>query len=146
MRVKIVLKKYTLPVVEDNRKIIKLLASDGKRFCVDMNLLANGSKYIQKILKIRDYANGTNIFIPNVSSSQWQSLVELLLCGRTKVEETKLDNFLGIANMLKIKGMKRCKGILKQNHKEVENLQRCQNSVDTILDDTMSMMFQNFDL
>ena len=146
MRVKIVLKKYTLPVVEDNRKIIKLLASDGKRFCVDMNMLANGSKYIQKILKIRDYANGTNIFIPNVSSSQWQSLVELLLCGRTKVEETKLDNFLGIANMLKIKGMKRCKGILKQNHKEVENLQRCQNSVDTILDDTMSMMFQNFDL
>ena len=146
MRVKIVLKKYTLPVVEDNRKIIKLLASDGKRFCVDMNLLANGSKYIQKILKIRDYANGTNIFIPNVSSSQWQSLVELLLCGRTKVEETKLDNFLGIANMLKIKGMKRCKGILKQNHKEVENLQRCQNSVDTILDDTISMMFQNFDL
>ena len=146
MRVKIVLKKYTLPVIEDDRKIIKILTSDGKRIGVDMNMLANGSKYIQKILKIRDYANGTNIFIPNVSSSQWQSLVELLLCGRTKVEETKLDNFLGIANMLKIKGMKRCKGILKQNHKEVENLQRCQNSVDTILDDTMSMMFQNFDL
>ena len=146
MRVKIVLKNFTLPNLEDDTKIIYVLASDGKRFCVDMNLLANGSKYIQKILKIRDYANGTNIFIPNVSSSQWQSLVELLLCGRTKVEETKLDNFLGIANMLKIKGMKRCKGILKQNHKEVENLQRCQNSVDTILDDTMSMMFQNFDL
>ena len=146
MRVKIVLKNFTLPNLEDDTKIINVLASDGKRFCVDMNLLANGSKYIQKILKIRDYANGTNIFIPNVSSSQWQSLVELLLCGRTKVEETKLDNFLGIANMLKIKGMKRCKGILKQNHKEVENLQRCQNSVDTILDDTMSMMFQNFDL
>ena len=146
MRVKIVLKNFTLPNLEDDTKIINVLASDGKRFCVDMNLLANGSKYIQKILKIRDYANGTNIFIPNVSSSQWQSLVELLLCGRTKVEETKLDNFLGIANMLKIKGMKRCKGILKQNHKEVENLQRCQNSVDTILDDTISMMFQNFDL
>ena len=142
MRVKIVLKNFTLPNLEDDTKIINVLASDGKRFCVDMNLLANGSKYIQKILKIRDYANGTNIFIPNVSSSQWQSLVELLLCGRTKVEETKLDNFLGIANLLMIKGIKRC----KQKHRKVENLQRSQNFVETILDDTLSMMFQNFDL
>ena len=146
MRVKIVLKNFTLPNLEDDTKIINVLASDGKRFCVDMNLLANGSKYIQRILEFRGYPNGTNIFVPNVSSSQWHRLLELLSYGQTKVEETKLDNFLGIANMLKIKGMKRCKGILKQNHKEVENLQRCQNSVDTILDDTISMMFQNFDL
>ena len=46
MRVKIVLKKYTLPVIEDDRKIIKILTSDGKRIGVDMNMLANGSKYI----------------------------------------------------------------------------------------------------
>lgn len=142
MRVKIVLKKYTLPVVEDNRKIIKLLASDGKRFCVDMNMLANGSKYIQRILEFRGYPNGTNIFVPNVSSSQWHRLLELLSYGQTKVEETKLDNFLGIANLLMIKGIKRC----KQKHRKVENLQRSQNSVETILDDTLSMMFQNFDL
>ena len=142
MRVKIVLKKYTLPVVEDNRKIIKLLASDGKRFCVDMNMLANGSKYIQRILEFRGYPNGTNIFVPNVSSSQWHHLLELLSYGQTKVEETKLDNFLGIANLLMIKGIKRC----KQKHRKVENLQRSQNSVETILDDTLSMMFQNFDL
>ena len=142
MRVKIVLKKYTLPVVEDNRKIIKLLASDGKRFCVDMNMLANGSKYIQRILEFRGYPNGTNIFVPNVSSSQWHRLLEWLSYGQTKVEETKLDNFLGIANLLMIKGIKRC----KQKHRKVENLQRSQNSVETILDDTLSMMFQNFDL
>ena len=142
MRVKIVLKKYTLPVVEDNRKIIKLLASDGKRFCVDMNMLANGSKYIQRILEFRGYPNGTNIFVPNVSSSQWHRLLELLSYGQTKVEETKLDNFLGIANLLMIKGIKRC----KQKHRKAENLQRCQNFVETILDDTLSMMFQNFDL
>ena len=142
MRVKIVLKKYNLPVVEDNRKIIKLLASDGKRFCVDMNMLANGSKYIQRILEFRGYPNGTNIFVPNVSSSQWHRLLELLSYGQTKVEETKLDNFLGIANLLMIKGIKRC----KQKHRKVENLQRSQNSVETILDDTLSMMFQNFDL
>ena len=142
MRVKIVLKKYTLPVVEDNRKIIKLLASDGKRFCVDMNMLANGSKYIQRILEFRGYPNGTNIFVPNVSSSQWHHLLELLSYGQTKVEETKLDNFLGIANLLMIKGIKRC----KQKHRKVENLQRSQNFVETILDDTLSMMFQNFDL
>ena len=142
MRVKIVLKKYTLPVVEDNRKIIKLLASDGKRFCVDMNMLANGSKYIQRILEFRGYPNGTNIFVPNVSSSQWHRLLELLSYGQTKVEETKLDNFLGIANLLMIKGIKRC----KQKHRKVETLQRSQNSVETILDDTLSMMFQNFDL
>ena len=142
MRVKIVLKKYTLPVVEDNRKIIKLLASDGKRFCVDMNMLANGSKYIQRILEFRGYPNGTNIFVPNVSSSQWHRLLELLSYGQTKVEETKLDNFLGIANLLMIKGIKRC----KQKHRKVENLQRSQNFVETILDDTLSMMFQNFDL
>ena len=142
MRVKIVLKNFTLPNLEDDTKIINVLASDGKRFCVDMNMLANGSKYIQRILEFRGYPNGTNIFVPNVSSSQWHHLLELLSYGQTKVEETKLDNFLGIANLLMIKGIKRC----KQKHRKVENLQRSQNSVETILDDTLSMMFQNFDL
>ena len=142
MRVKIVLKNFTLPNLEDDTKIINVLASDGKRFCVDMNMLANGSKYIQRILEFRGYPNGTNIFVPNVSSSQWHRLLELLSYGQTKVEETKLDNFLGIANLLMIKGIKRC----KQKHRKVENLQRSQNSVETILDDTLSMMFQNFDL
>ena len=136
MRVKIVLKKYTLPVVEDNRKIIKLLASDGKRFCVDMNMLANGSKYIQRILQLKDFADRTKIFIPNVSSSQWNHLLELLSYGETKVDRTELEDFLGIAYKLKMKGMKRYKENLKQNCKEVE----------TIIDDTLSMMFQDFDL
>ena len=136
MRVKIVLKKYTLPVIEDDRKIIKILTSDGKRIGVDMNMLANGSKYIQRILELKDFADRTKIFIPNVSSSQWNHLLELLSYGETKVDRTELEDFLGIAYKLKMKGMKRYKENLKQNCKEVE----------TIIDDTLSMMFQDFDL
>ena len=136
MRVKIVLKKYTLPVIEDDRKIIKILTSDGKRIGVDMNMLANGSKYIQRILQLKDFADRTKIFIPNVSSSQWNHLLELLSYGETKVDRTELEDFLGIAYKLKMKGMKRYKENLKQNCKEVE----------TIIDDTLSMMFQDFDL
>ena len=136
MRVKIVLKKYTLPVIEDDRKIIKILTSDGKRIGVDMNMLANGSKYIQRILQLKDFADRTKIFIPNVSSSQWHRLLELLSYGETKVDRTELEDFLGIAYKLKMKGMKRYKENLKQNCKEVE----------TIIDDTLSMMFQDFDL
>ena len=136
MRVKIVLKKYTLPVIEDDRKIIKILTSDGKRIGVDMNMLANGSKYIQRILQLKDFADRTKIFIPNVSSSQWNHLLELLSYGERKVDRTELEDFLGIAYKLKMKGMKRYKENLKQNCKEVE----------TIIDDTLSMMFQDFDL
>ena len=136
MRVKIVLKKYTLPIIEDDRKIIKILTSDGKRIGVDMNMLANGSKYIQRILQLKDFADRTKIFIPNVSSSQWNHLLELLSYGETKVDRTELEDFLGIAYKLKMKGMKRYKENLKQNCKEVE----------TIIDDTLSMMFQDFDL
>ena len=115
MRVKIVLKKYTLPVIEDDRKIIKILTSDGKRIGVDMNMLVNGSKYIERILQLKDFADRTKIFIPNVSSSQWHRLLELLSYGETKVEKTELDDFLGIANKLKIKGMKGFTENLKQN-------------------------------
>ena len=136
MRVKIVLKKYTLPVIEDDRKLVKILTSDGKRIGVDMNMLANGSKYIQRILQLKDFADRTKIFIPNVSSSQWNHLLELLSYGETKVDRTELEDFLGIAYKLKMKGMKRYKENLKQNCKEVE----------TIIDDTLSMMFQDFDL
>ena len=136
MVVKIVLKKYTLPVIEDDRKLVKILTSDGKRIGVDMNMLANGSKYIQRILQLKDFADRTKIFIPNVSSSQWNHLLELLSYGETKVDRTELEDFLGIAYKLKMKGMKRYKENLKQNCKEVE----------TIIDDTLSMMFQDFDL
>ena len=136
MVVKIVLKKYTLPVIEDDRKLVQILTSDGKRFCVDMNMLVNGSKYIERILKLKDFADRTKIFIPNVSSSQWNHLLELLSYGETKVDRTELEDFLGIAYKLKMKGMKRYKENLKQNCKEVE----------TIIDDTLSMMFQDFDL
>ena len=136
MKVKIVLKKYTLPVVEDDRKVVKILTSDGKRIGVDMNMLVNGSKYIERILQLKDFADRTKIFIPNVSSSQWNHLLELLSYGETKVDRTELEDFLGIAYKLKMKGMKRYKENLKQNCKEVE----------TIIDDTLSMMFQDFDL
>ena len=136
MVVKIVLKKYTLPVIEDDRKLVKILTSDGKRIGVDMNMLVNGSKYIERILKFKNFADRTKIFIPNVSSSQWNHLLELLSYGETKVDRTELEDFLGIAYKLKMKGMKRYKENLKQNCKEVE----------TIIDDTLSMMFQDFDL
>ena len=115
MRVKIVLKKYTLPVVEDDKKLVQILTSDRKRFNVDMNMLVNGSKYIERILKFKNFADRTKIFIPNVSSSQLRCLLELLSYGETKVEQTKLDDFLGIANKLKIKGMKGFTENLKQN-------------------------------
>ena len=40
---------------------------------------------------------------------------ELLSYGKTKVKQTELDDFLGIANKLKIKGMKGFTENLKQN-------------------------------
>ena len=83
---------------------VTLVSSDGKQFEVHKVVLVSTSPFLKEVFKKNKHPHPL-LFMKGVKSDNLSAMVEFLYNGEANVDQENLDNFLALADDLKLKGL-----------------------------------------
>ena len=83
---------------------VTLACEDGQQFEAHRIILAASSPFFQNLLKRNKHPHPL-IYMRGVKSVDLMSLIDFLYCGEVQVLKENLENFMAMAEELKIKGL-----------------------------------------
>ena len=81
-----------------------LVSSDGKQFEAHKVVLVSTSPFFKEVFKKNKHPHPL-LFMKGVKSDNLSAMVEFLYNGEANVDQENLENFLALADDLKLKGL-----------------------------------------
>ena len=89
---------------DNNLTDVTLVSSDGKQFEAHKVVLVSTSPFFKEVFKKNKHPHPL-LFMKGVKSDNLSAMVEFLYNGEANVDQENFDNFLALADDLKLKGL-----------------------------------------
>ena len=98
--------KSSLKELRQDREFadVTLVCQDGKEFEVHKNILALSSHFFMDILRTRKHLHPL-LYLSGMTSDIFVSVLDFIYCGEANVHQEDVENFLDVAEKLKLKGL-----------------------------------------
>ena len=101
---------------------VTLISEDRRRIKAHKVVLSSCSEFFKDIL-VETSQDHPLLFLKGTHHSELQAIIQFIYKGATEVAQGDLDKFMKAAADLEIKGLKESKGVVEDNHENIDNIQ-----------------------